>query len=125
MNDIMCSVGEEASWAIVAALTLMLFDIVAGLAGAVVRHDFSSGKMREGIGHKAMLVLVICLAVVIETFTEHVPSLGFQMPLIVPSCVYITLMEVSSVLETVAGTVPSIADTPLFRIFSGKDDDDA
>lgn len=123
--NMFCLLGEEASWAIAAALTLMLFDVAAGLAGAVVRHDFSSGKMREGLGHKVMLVLVMCLAVAIETFTEHVPSLGFQMPLIVPSCVYITLMEVSSVLETVADTVPSIADTPLFRIFSGKGDDDA
>lgn len=112
---------EPECWAIIAVAVFILLDIVAGMVGAVVRHDFQSSKMREGLGHKAMLVLVVALAVLVQGFTTHVGELGFNVPLIVPVCVYIVLMEVASVLETVAQTYPALADSPLFRLFNRKE----
>lgn len=108
---------EPECWAIIVAAGLMAFDVLAGLLGAVVRHDFQSGKMREGIGHKAMLVLVIALAIVVQGATGHIGDMGWSVPLVLPSCVYIIVMEVASVLETVAQTYPELADSPLFRLF--------
>ena len=108
---------EPECWAIIVAAALMAFDVLTGLLGAVVRHDFQSAKMREGIGHKAMLVLVVALAVLVQGATDHIGDMGWSVPLIVPVCVYIIVMEVASVLETVSQTYPEVADSPLFRLF--------
>lgn len=116
--------SEPEVWAIIAVAVFILLDIVAGLVGALVQHNFQSSKMREGLGHKAMLILVVLLAVLVQGFTGHVAELGFPVPLIIPACVYIVLMEVASVLETVADTYPALADTPLFRLFDKKEDND-
>lgn len=108
---------EPELWAIFAALVMMLMDIVSGFAGAVVQSNVSSQKMREGIGHKALLVIVIVMAVLIQTFTLHIGDMGWSVPLIVPCCVYIIVMELSSVLENVCQAYPALRDTPLMRLF--------
>ena len=108
---------EPECWGIIIALGLMAFDVVVGVFGAVVRHAFQSSKMREGIGHKAMLVLIIALAVIVQGATLHIGDMGWSVPLILPACVYIIVMEVSSVMETMAQTYPELADSPLFRLF--------
>lgn len=112
------SLTDAECWAMVAAVCFMLFDIVSGLAGALVRGQFSSTKMREGLWHKAMLILVIALAVSVQGFTGHIAELGFTVPIIVPACTYIVLMEVASVLENIALAYPELADSPLFRLFN-------
>lgn len=114
---------QEECWAITAALVLMVFDVICGLIGAIARRDFQSKRMREGLCHKAMLTLVVCLAFLLQGFTSHVADLGFSVPLIVPVCVYICLMEVASVLETISDTVPDLADSPLFRLFGSHADE--
>ena len=118
---------QEECWAITAALVLMVFDVICGLIGAIARRDFQSRRMREGLFHKVMLTLVVCLAFLLQGFTSHVADLGFSVPLIVPVCVYICLMEVASVLETISDTVPDLSDSPLFRLFgshAGEDGED-
>lgn len=113
---------EAECWAIVASASLMAFDVATGLISALVRHAFSSTKMREGLGHKALLILVVALAVVVQGFSGHIVELGFSVPLIIPACVYIVLMEVASVLENIALAYPELADSPLFRLFSHDSD---
>lgn len=116
------TLSEAELWALCAALVFMVFDIVVGVVCALIRHDFKSAKMREGLGHKALLLLVICLAFFVQGFALHVSDLGFTVPLIVPVCVYITLMEVASVLETIKDTNPELAETPLFKLFEKKEE---
>lgn len=115
--------SEAECWAIVAAAVLMAFDVLTGLLGALVRHSFSSTKMREGLGHKVMLVLAVVLAFLVQGFAGHVADLGFSVPLILPACVYIVLMEVASVLENIALAYPELADSPLFRLFNHEVDE--
>ena len=109
-------------WAVAAALVMMLMDIVSGFAGALVRGAVSSSKMREGIGHKALLIIVIVMAVLVQTFTLHIGDMGWSVPLIVPCCVYIIVMELSSVLENVCEAYPALRDTPLMRLFDRATD---
>ena len=113
---------EAECWAIVAAASLMAFDVATGLISALVRHAFSSTKMREGLGHKALLVLVVALSFVVQGFSWHIVELCFTVPLILPACVYIVLMEVASVLENIALAYPELAETPLFKLFSHDSD---
>lgn len=114
------TLSEQECAAIVVALLLMAFDIVAGLLGAVVRQDYQSGKMREGLGHKAMIVLVMCLAVIIEGATALIGDLGFTVPLVIPVCCYVIVMEVGSVLETVAKAYPELATSKIFSFFANS-----
>ena len=46
---------EAQSWAIGAAVAFMCMDMLTGFIGAVINKCVSSSKMREGIGHKALL----------------------------------------------------------------------
>lgn len=110
-------ITEVELWAIAAALVMMLFDIVSGFVGALVRGNVSSTKMREGIGHKAMLVLLVVLAIFVQTFTLHIGDMGWTVPLITPVCVYIIVMEVASVVENVVQAYPALRDTPLVKLF--------
>lgn len=110
-------ITEVELWAIAAALVMMLFDIVSGFAGALVKGNVSSTKMREGIGHKAMLILLVVLAIFVQTFTLHIGDMGWTIPLITPVCVYIIVMEVASVVENVIQAYPALRDTPLVKLF--------
>lgn len=110
-------ITEVELWAIAAALVMMLFDIVSGFVGALVRGNVSSTKMREGIGHKAMLILLVVLAIFVQTFTLHIGDMGWTVPLITPVCVYIIVMEVASVVENVVQAYPALRDTPLVKLF--------
>lgn len=107
---------EAEAWAMCAALVMMLLDVVSGFVGALVRGDVSSTKMREGLGHKALLVIVMTAAALVQAFSSHV-DMGWTVPLIVPCCVYIVAMEVASVLENVCSAYPELRDTPLMRMF--------
>lgn len=111
------SLTEAECWAVIVAAALMALDVVWGVAAALIRHDFKSGAMREGLGHKATLVVVVVLAVIVQGASGHIADLGFEVPLILPACIYIIVMEVASVLETAKQTYPGLADTPLMSIF--------
>ena len=107
---------EEACAAIAIALALMLLDVVSGIVCAVVRREFESAKMRDGIGHKVVMLLVIALAIVVEIATHYTDTLGINVPLVIPVCAYIALMEIASVLETVHATYPELG-WGIFDIF--------
>ena len=108
---------EPELWFIGLALVLSVFDIITGWIQAVINHAFSSTKMREGLWHKILLVLIICLAVVLQGFTTHIGDTGWTLPLIYPVCAYIAVMEVASILENIKQAYPEIADSQLFGLF--------
>lgn len=116
------SFSEAETWAICAALVMMLMDVLSGFVGAVVRHDVSSSKMREGLGHKALLVIVVMAAVLVQTFSLHIGDTGWSLPLIVPCCLYIVAMELASVLENVCEANPDLRDTALMQLFQRRDE---
>ena len=113
---------EPELWAVIAACVMMAMDIITGFAGAVVTGSVSSTKMREGIGHKAMLVMLVVLAVLVQTFSLHIGDMGWSIPMIVPVCVYIVVMEVASVVENVIQAYPELKDSPLIHLFDRTTD---
>ena len=118
MSDIGLIQFDDAQvWAIGLACVLMLMDFVTGFVGAVVRGDVSSSKMREGLGHKALLLCVIALAVIVEAGAQHVAGLGFGGVTVTVVCAYIAVMEVASCMENVCAAYPELRDTPLMRVF--------
>lgn len=115
--------SEAEIWAVGLALVLMVLDVIVGFGGAVIRGDVSSTKMREGLGHKAMLVALIAMAMILQTATLHIGDTGWSFPLVAPCCLYIAVMEVASVLENTIEAYPALKDTPIVRIFDREDEE--
>ena len=107
--------------ALVITCVLIVMDYLTGLAKSVVNKDIDSTKMRDGLWHKAAYVAVIVLAEIIEHGQEAV-DLGFAVPLIVPTCVYIVLTETASILENLSQINPELADSPVMQLFRSTKD---
>lgn len=107
--------------ALVITCVLIVMDYLTGLAKSVVNKDIDSTAMRDGLWHKATYVAVIVLAEIIEHGQEAV-DLGFTVPLIVPTCVYIVLTETASILENLSQINPELADSPVMQLFRSTKD---
>lgn len=112
---------EQQEWAIAGAFILMLFDIVSGIVQAIMNHEFRSSTMRKGLGHKAVLTLIILLAICIEILSSHVAGLGFGGVSIYVVCIVIIIMEVGSIMENLRKAYPELADLPVMKIFEHAD----
>lgn len=111
-------VSESMVYAFGGAVSCMGLDILTGYVGAVVNHCVSSTKMREGLGHKALLLCVELLAFVIEVVCQHVEGMGALSGVtVVGISVVIIAMEVTSIWENVVAASPELSDSPLGRIF--------
>ena len=120
----MLTIGEPQLWAIGLACVMMLMDFVTGFIGAVVRGTVSSSKMREGLGHKALLLCVIAMSVILEVGAQHVAGLGLGGVTVTVVSAYIIVMEVASCLENVCAAYPELRDTPLMRVFKHDEHDE-
>ena len=119
----MIALTEAQAWAVGLACAMMLMDVLTGFIGAVVNGTVSSSKMREGLGHKALLLCVIALSVIVEVGAQHVVGLGLGGVTVTVVCAYIVVMEVASCMENVCGAYPELRDTPLMRLFDRADGD--
>ena len=96
----------------------MGLDVLTGYVGAVINHTVSSTKMREGLGHKALLLCIELLAFVIEVVCQHVEGMGALSGMtVVGISIVIILMEVTSIWENVVSASPELANSPLGKIF--------
>lgn len=111
-------ITDTMSWAIIACVCLMLFDVISGFIAAVKNQEVSSTKMREGLFHKGSLVMCIVLGWCIEMFVMHVPELGFNVPLVIPICVMIFAMEVVSIIENIVKINPDLENEEIVKLFT-------
>ena len=95
-----------AQVAIVALLILILLDWIFGIGNALMKKEFSSSKMREGIGHKCSEMGFIAVGVVCDALISSGLDIGFNL------CV----MEIGSLLETFAKINPSLSESPVFKL---------
>lgn len=110
---------ESQSWCIVLACIMMAADVVVGFVGAAIRHDISSTKMRDGIGHKVMMLALIAVAYVLGVGLTHVSGIQFEVPSTEVVCWYTIIMELASIIENIAMAWPAFSDSKLFMYFSG------
>lgn len=107
-----------AQVAFTAVLILTALDIVFGLINAVASGTFSSSKMRDGMKHKCASFGFVLVGIVVDGTVVGGLDLGFQSPVLVAACVYICLMEISSLLETFVAMNPELKDSPLFKLLA-------
>ena len=96
---------------------LIVLDVVTGVIGAVIKHELSSTKMREGNAHKFTYVALIALAELLARTGDYV-DIGFDCNVIVGGvCVLVVLCEVTSVLENCVKINPQLAGSKLIKLF--------
>lgn len=105
-----------AQVAIIALLILILLDWIFGIGNAMMKHEFQSAKMREGIGHKCSELGFITVGVVMDAMISSGLNIGFDAPILTTMAVYLCIMEVGSLMETFAKINPQLAGSPAFKL---------
>lgn len=102
---------------------LMALDFLSGTIVAIVRHEWKSQVMREGLLHKCSLLLCVALGVVLNV-GQHYLELGISIPVYQCICGYIALMEAGSVVENVCKANPELAPSKLRAVLGLNANDD-
>lgn len=105
--------------AIILVFILIVLDVISGIAAAFMKKTIDSTVMRRGLWHKASYVLVILLAITLEwAVSVGGPALGIglDLPIVVPTCIYLGLTEISSIGENLSQIDPSLRSAPVFSV---------
>lgn len=119
---------DAQSWGIALACVMMVADMVVGFIVAIINEELSSNKMREGLLHKVLMLVLIFVCLAIEIGISHTVALPYDVPTCEVVCGYIVVMELMSVLENIANGYPELKDSALFKLFNlgskdnGKDE---
>lgn len=123
---------ESQIWAILLACVMMCADVLVGFLGACIRHDIQSSKMRAGLMHKIMVLIIIAVAYLLGVGLGYVSGIDVTIPSTEVVCGYVIVMELASVLENVGKAWPEFSGTQLYKAFehivkesdNGKDSTD-
>jgi len=119
------TLSEAQTWGIALACVMMCADVLVGFIVAAINNDLSSTKMRKGLLHKVLMLILIAMCLAIELAIEHTVQLPYDIPTCEVVCGYIVVMELISVLENIGRGYPQFADSALFKLFNltGKDNE--
>ena len=106
---------EREKFAIICMVLFIVLDVISGVAAAYARHEVESPKLRQGLWHKVGYIFVVFCAIIIEWAMTKGMNLGFNLPLVMPICIWISLMEVVSTLENSAKINPDLSNVPGFE----------
>lgn len=95
----------------------VLLDFITGIIKAFKNKEFTSSIMREGLFHKAGSIVVIAFGALVD-YAQGFMDLGVSIPLAGAICVYVTLMEIGSIVENVCIINPSLIPDKLQSYFS-------
>lgn len=94
----------------------VVIDYVTGVVNAIMHGELSSKRMRQGLGHKFAYLAVICVALILEYGSDYI-NLGIELPVFVPVCASICLIEITSIMENCAKINPELSKSNIFNIF--------
>lgn len=115
--------SEEQTWSILLACVMMCADIVVGFIQAAINNQLSSTKMRQGLLHKVLILILIFVCLAIEVGVGHTVKLPYDIPTCEVVCGYVIVMELISILENIGRGYPQFADSQLFKLFNLSDKD--
>lgn len=93
-------------------------DFITGWIKAVATNSYASAKMREGLFHKVGLALCVIFGYLVDYAQDYI-DLGITVPVAAAICVYICLMETSSIIENICKINPDIMPEKLASLFGG------
>ena len=100
------------------AFAFIVLDFLTGLIKAFASSSFTSTKMREGLFHKVGLILCMILGFLVD-YAQSYLDLGISVPVAAAVCVYICLMEITSIIENICKINPDILPDKLAALFGG------
>lgn len=106
-------------------LAFIAFDVITGYAQAIANKDIQSDKMRKGFWHKLAIILALVLAGTIDVLmgTGIVLEIGISAPIFEAACIYVIVMELSSILENIKKMNPELAGSKLLDLFGPASED--
>lgn len=114
---------DAQSWGIALACVMMVADVAVGFIVAVINEELSSTKMREGLLHKVLMLVLIFVCLAIEIGASHTIALPYDVPTCEVVCGCVVVMELMSVLENIANGYPELKGSALFKLFNLGDKD--
>lgn len=96
---------------------LVLIDYVTGVVNAIMHGELSSEKMRQGLGHKFAYLAIICVALIVEYGSDYI-NLGIELPIFIPVCAGVCLIEITSIMENCVKINPKLSDSNILNIFN-------
>lgn len=111
-------ISDAQSWGIALACVMMIADVMVGFISAAINKKLSSTKMRNGLLHKILLLILIFVCLAIEVGISHTVALPYDVPTCEVVCGYIVIMELMSVLENIEKGYPELKDSTLFKLFN-------
>lgn len=97
--------------------SLVLIDYITGVVNAIMHGELSSKTMRQGLGHKFAYLAIICVALIVEYGSDYI-NLGIRLPVFIPVCVGICLIEITSIMENCAKINPELSKSNILNIFN-------
>lgn len=107
--------NQAAQVLIVALFIGIAADVVIGLAGAALRHEVQSSKMREGIQHKIAEFGLLLAADVIDGMLAGGLKIGTS-PVLVSTTLFLALMELFSICENCIKLNPDFTEVPIIGV---------
>lgn len=95
---------------------LVLIDYTTGVVNAIMHGELSSERMRQGLGHKFAYLAIICVALIVEYGSDYI-SLGIELPVFMPACAGICLIEITSIMENCTKINPELSKSNILNIF--------
>lgn len=95
----------------------IMLDMITGLIKAFKEKSYTSSVMREGLFHKCGSIICVIFGMLVD-YSQSYIDLGVTIPIAVPICSYIMLMEVGSIIENVCTINPHILPNKLKQYFS-------
>lgn len=96
---------------------LVLIDYITGVVNGIMQGELSSKKMRQGLGHKFAYLAIICVALIVEYGSDYI-NLGIGLPVFIPVCVGICLIEITSIIENCVKINPELSSSNIPNIFN-------
>ena len=96
---------------------LVLIDYITGVVNAIMHGKLSSEKMRQGLGHKFAYLAIICVALIVEYGSDYI-NLGIELPVFIPVCMGICLIEITSIMENCVKINPDLKGSNILNIFN-------
>ena len=87
----------------------MALDVITGLFVSLKNKTFQSSIMREGLFHKCGSIATLLLGVLCD-YGQQFLDLGFDIPVTLAICTYISVMEIGSIKENIQKLNPEIKD---------------
>lgn len=113
--------SEAQTWSILLACVMMCADVVVGFIQAAINNQLSSTKMRQGLLHKVLILILIFVCLAIEVGIGHTVKLPYDIPTCEVVCGYVIVMELVSILENIGRGYPQFEDSQLFKLFNLND----